>query len=212
MTAVIFDMDGVLSDTNYIHLEARQVILRSLNIPFRYSEDGNGLPDEVFFGALLAKEGMPGNVSELVERKRFIVRNRAQHEAKPMPGAIACVRQLAAVFPVAVATTTHSSVAMVILETIGLRSLFPVIVTGEEVENGKPAPDIFLRTAEKLHVPPATCVVIEDSQNGVRGARKAGMKVIGVPDPRYHPDLSAADRQVASLNEVTPDLIRALVG
>jgi HAD superfamily hydrolase (TIGR01509 family) len=103
----------------------------------------------------------------------------------------------------ALASSSTQRVIDTVLEKLALVGVFDPVVSGEEVEHGKPAPDIFLRTAGLLEIPPETCLVIEDSANGVRAAKAAGMVCIGFRNPNSGAqDLSAADAIVASLDEI----------
>jgi beta-phosphoglucomutase-like phosphatase (HAD superfamily) len=114
--------------------------------------------------------------------------------------------------PLAIATSSVSASAHPFLERTGIRSLFSVVVTGDEVERGKPHPDIYLRTSKKLGVPPEACLVIEDALTGVAAAKAANMRVAAIPDTRFMDPreyVEKADYVLGSLSEV-PDLIRCI--
>jgi HAD superfamily hydrolase (TIGR01509 family) len=106
-------------------------------------------------------------------------------------GAVDAVHRLAGSFRLALASSSNRRVIDAVLEASGLTSSFEATVSSEEVERGKPAPDVFLEAARRLHVPPERCAAIEDSANGIRAAAAAGMRVIAVPNHRYPPPAEA---------------------
>ena len=176
--AVIFDLDGVLADTEPVHLETTRRVLAPAVIP----EDeylgfvGSG-PDE--FGAHI--ESRYGVSSEVFYPRYtdMLVELLATGPAPAMDGADAIVRAVhRRGLRVAVASMSRRPWVDATLAAIGLTDLIPLIVTGEEVEFGKPAPDIYLLTASLLGVEPAACLVVEDSANGVAAAAAAGMWVV----------------------------------
>jgi len=123
---------------------------------------------------------------------------RYQREGAPLiEGAINAVRRIAAERPVAVASSAHREVIDAALSATGLVDAFEVVVSADEVPHGKPAPDVYLETARRLGTDPATCLVVEDSLNGVRAAKAAGMTVVLVPNHSIPPALGA--RELADL-------------
>ena len=130
-----------------------------------------------------------------------------------LPGAVEVVRSLASAWPLAVASSANRSLIDLVLELAGLEDAFRATVSSEEVDRGKPAPDVYLEAAARLGVDAEACAAIEDSSNGIRSADAAGMAVIAVPTRDYPPDddaLALAGRVLDSLAEITPDLVRAL--
>jgi HAD superfamily hydrolase (TIGR01509 family) len=130
-----------------------------------------------------------------------------------MPGAVAAVREMAARWPLAVASSAPQSLIEVVLDASGLRASFRVAMSSEQVARGKPAPDIYLAVTSRLGVPPGECAAIEDSSNGLRSAAAAGLTVIAVPHPKYPPApdaLRSARLVLSSLAELTPDTVAAL--
>jgi HAD superfamily hydrolase (TIGR01509 family) len=120
-----------------------------------------------------------------------------------MPGAAAAVERMATRWPLALASSSN-------LELAGLRRHFRAVVSSEEVERGKPAPDVYLEAARRLGVDPGRCAAVEDSTNGLLSAHAAGMRVIAVPDARYPPSdeaLAVADVRLGSLEELTPEVV-----
>jgi HAD superfamily hydrolase (TIGR01509 family) len=127
-----------------------------------------------------------------------------------LPGASEAVRALARRWPLGLASSANREVIDLVLELAGFGDAFRVTVSSEEVERGKPAPDVYLAAARGLGVDPASCVAIEDSTSGLRAAAAAGMTVIAVPNPHYTPApeaLALAGASVATVGEVTPELV-----
>jgi HAD superfamily hydrolase (TIGR01509 family) len=127
-----------------------------------------------------------------------------------LPGAVAAVRALQAHWPLGLASSSNREVIDLVLELSGLADAFIAAVSSEEVDRGKPAPDVYLEAARRVGVAPDRCVAIEDSSNGLRAAVAAAMPVIAVPNPHYPPDddaLGLAAARIATLVELTPELV-----
>jgi HAD superfamily hydrolase (TIGR01509 family) len=127
-----------------------------------------------------------------------------------LPGAVEAVDRLAARWPLAVASSSNRELIDLVLELSGLESHFRVTVSSEEVARGKPAPDVYLEAARRLGVEPGRCAAIEDSENGIRSAKAAGMCVLAIPNPQFPPAdeaLSQADDVLQSLDELTPERV-----
>jgi HAD superfamily hydrolase (TIGR01509 family) len=130
-----------------------------------------------------------------------------------LPHAVETVRELAGRWPLGVASSSNRPIIDLVLDRSGLAGCFAAVVSSEEVEHGKPAPDVYLAVARQLGADPTTCVAIEDSTNGIRAALAAGMRTIAVPNRQFRPPddvLTAAAVVVPSLAEVTPDLVARL--
>ena len=130
--------------------------------------------------------------------------------APTIPGAVEAVRRIAAERPVAIASSAHRAVIDASLEATGLVETFAVVVSSDEVEHGKPAPDVYLEAARRLGADPASCLVVEDSHNGVRAARSAGMTVVLVPNASVPPAAGTeelADLVLARLADLDPDRV-----
>jgi beta-phosphoglucomutase family hydrolase len=184
--AVIFDMDGVLIDSEPMQLAAYNVVLGSYAVQLS-EEDfmrwcvGRRSPDIVAF--LRKHFQLPESVDHLLSAKSRAYASLLRENMRPTPGLLPLLDHLAR-WGYRLAVASSSSVADIeeILAGLGVRKHFQSIVSGEEVSHGKPAPDIFLEAAQRLTVPPEECVVIEDSQNGVEAAVQAGMYCIAVPN------------------------------
>ena len=215
LAAVVFDLDGVLVDSEAVWDEVRR----------RFTEENGGRWHE---GAQREMMGMssvewsryvrdrlgvdmdPERISiEVADRVADLYRERLPL----LPGAVESVRLLAKEWPLAVASSSNRHVIDLVVELAGLKEEFRATVSSEEVGSGKPAPDVYLEAARRLEVDPGACAAIEDSTNGIRSARAAGMPVIAVPNRDYPPEAETrgqADRILDSLVDLTPDLVRSL--
>lgn len=181
--AVIFDLDGVLVDSEPLHERACRDLFAELGYgatPAIHFPDYFGRADRDLWQDFAARHQPPQTVDELVARKqaRFLALLRAHRPIFPeVPG---LVKRLAARFPLAIASGSPHAVIGATLALRHLGRFFPVRVSASDVPRGKPAPDIFLRAAERLGTPPEVCVVVEDAPAGVAGARAAGMQVVAL--------------------------------
>jgi HAD superfamily hydrolase (TIGR01509 family) len=212
--AVIFDLDGVLLDSEQRCNEAKEALVREAGGTWRDEapEVMMGMSSPEWSAYLRADLGVP---LELAAINREVVR-RMQDGYRAglplLPGSEVAARALAARWPLGLASSSNREVIDLFLELSGFGDAFRVTVSSEEVERGKPAPDVYLRTAEKLGVDPARAVAIEDSSNGIRAGAAAGMPVIAVPNPHYPPAadaLALAAVTVDGVGEVTPALVEA---
>lgn len=210
--AVVFDLDGVLLDTEQIWDEVREALARERG--GRYDERAQqammGMSSGEWSSFMHDELGLrepPEEISAEVVR-RLLARYR---ERLPLiPGAVKAVERLAGRWPLAVASSSNRELIEEFLDGSGLRALFRASVSSEEVGRGKPAPDVFLEAARRLGVAPARCAAIEDSTNGLRAARAAAMRVIAVPNVHYPPSadvLALADAVVGSPAELTEAVV-----
>jgi len=132
-------------------------------------------------------------------------------ESPPLiDGAVSAVRRIAARWPLAIASSSNPELIEVVLSSAGLQDAFPVSVSSQEVARGKPSPDVYLEAARRLGIEPPRCAAVEDSHNGIRAAKAAGMRVLAVPNPHFPPDEEAmgqADVVLDSIVELTPELV-----
>lgn len=210
--ATIFDLDGVLLDSEEVWDAVREAFVRERGGRYdaavqrammgmssrewaRYLHDSAGVPDE------------PDAINaEVVERMLVAYRDHLPL----VPGAAEAVARLAERFPLGLASSSNRPLIDTVLELAGLTDLFRATVSSEEVGRGKPAPDVYLETARRLAVAPDCCAAIEDSHAGIRSAHAAGMRVIAIPNPSYPPDddaLAHADVVLSSLAELTPEAV-----
>ncbi len=213
--AVIFDMDGVLVDSNPFHLQKWVDLLNEHNIPF----DPKDLPGQVlgqrndtafrfFFGARLREEDIARLSEELEARFRRVFRPHA----RPLPGLEALIAECQrAGIPMAVASSAMAKNIEFIVEAIGFRPYLRCLVSGDDVSRPKPDPEIYLRTAEKMGLEPAGCVAFEDTFVGLKSAKRAGMKCVAIASTVPLQQLkNRADLAVQSFEELTLERLRQL--
>ena len=203
LAAVIFDMDGVLVDSEPLHLRAAQAALgdRGPSFTERDSRAFFGATDEEMLRVLRILFDLPTPTVDLVEAKQRQLVAMIRREAQPLPGVPAVLRWLRdSGVLLALASSSSRPVIAAVLSTLSLGDVFRTVVSGDEVACGKPAPDGFLMAARRLGVDPDACLVVEDSRNGVLAAKAAGMTVAAVPCPATsHEDFSAADLVLPTL-------------
>jgi beta-phosphoglucomutase len=208
--AVIFDLDGVIVDTEPLWFETYSRVCREYG--FKFTEELDHLVKGRSNASLpiTTALGIPEKQTEFSEKIGKIYRNLFDMKAKLMPGAFELLKKLKKYYSIAIATSAKADRLEFNLDKFPqLRPLLSATVSVSEVKNGKPDPEIFLLTANKLDVEPRDCLVIEDSESGIAAAKAAGMKVIGLNPGHVTPqDLSRADRVVSSLSEVNLDSFR----
>ena len=212
--AVVFDLDGVLVQSEEVWDEVRERYVRERGGRYdaevqrammgmsspewsRFLHESAGVPDE------------PEAINAEVVRRML----GAYREHLPLiPGAVDAVHRLAARYPLGLASSSNRELIDTVLDVAGLTPSFAATVSSEEVAHGKPAPDVYLEAARRLGVAADRCTAVEDSHGGIRSASSAGMRVIAVPNPSYPPDeeaLALADVTLRSLDELTPDVVSA---
>ena len=204
MDAVIFDMDGVLLDSEPMHRTINQALFRELGADVSDVEYAAfvGMATPLMWQSLIGSWNLAYRVEELVQLEQD--RKHAAFRAAPLvpsPGLVGLLDELrAAGRRLAVASGSPRRNIDLVLDRLGLAGYFHAVVAAEEVAHGKPAPDVFLEAARRLQVPPAQCAVIEDAANGIRAAHAAGMRCVGYQNPTSgRQDLSAAHLIVDSL-------------
>lgn len=213
LRAVIFDWDGVVVDSSAHHERSWEVLAaqRGLPLPADHFKRGFGKKNNVIIPDLgWAKE--PSGVDALAHEKEEIYRSLVREKGiEPLPGVRALLAALRAKnIPCAIASSTERANLDLPLDLMGLREFFTVIVSGEEVVHGKPDPAVFLLAAERLGLPPADCVVIEDALVGIEAAKRAGMPVLAVATTNPMEALGSADAAVPGMTQVTPERLEAL--
>jgi HAD superfamily hydrolase (TIGR01509 family) len=212
--AVVFDLDGVLIQSEEVWDEVREAYVRERG--GRYDEEVQrammGMSSTEWSRYLNEVAGVQDEPAEI---NAEVVRRMLAAYRMHLPlidGAVDAVRRLAARYPLGLASSSNRVLIDTVLELAGLASYFTVTVSSEEVARGKPAPDVYLEAARRLGVVAAACVAVEDSHGGIRAAKSAGMRVIVFPNPSYPPDedaLELADVVIRSLDELTPELVDA---
>jgi HAD superfamily hydrolase (TIGR01509 family) len=212
IAAVVFDLDGVLLQSEEVWDAVRERYVRDHG--GRYDEDvqrammGMSAPEWSRF--LHEEAGVPEDPGTINRQVVALMLEAYRRELPLLPGAVSAVRRAAAAFPLALASSSNREVFEAVLELAGLTDCFRATVSSEEVERGKPAPDVYLEAARRLEVAPKRCAAIEDSHAGIRSAKAAGMRVLAIPNASYPPDeeaLALADEVVDSLDDLTPERI-----
>ncbi len=210
--AVVFDMDGVLIESEEVWDSVREAYVRERG--GRYDEEIQrammGMSSHEWSRYLHEVAGVadkPDAINDAVVEQMLT----AYREHLPLiPGAVDAVQRLAARYPLAVASSSNRPLIDTVLEVAGLTQSFRATVSSEEVARGKPAPDVYLEAARRLGVAPERCAAVEDSHSGIRSAKAAGMRVVAFPNASYPPDaeaLAQADAVIRSLDELTPELV-----
>jgi beta-phosphoglucomutase len=181
--AVIFDLDGVLADSEGLHLLAWKQVFTAWRLPFEPSRASEwvGVPDSEIANMVAGRFPARISAAELLNGKRRRFRALVGTRLKPFEGTAAELeRCVCRSVPMAIGTSSTRAEANLMLRVMGFLVYFPVIVAGDDVPRVKPAPDIFLEAARLLGVPPVQCIVLEDSPAGIAAALEAGMAVVAV--------------------------------
>jgi HAD superfamily hydrolase (TIGR01509 family) len=211
LQAVIFDMDGVIVDSEPRHERAFLEVVREIGYGHKFDlrfADYIGRSDQDLWVAFIERYKPPQTLTELLALKRRRTIEILRREQPVFDGVPALVEQLAGKYALALASGSDRAVIEEVLKLKGLGRFFSAVVSGSEIRHGKPAPDIFLRTAELLKVPPQSCGVIEDSKPGVAAGLAAGMEVIAITNTHPAAELRHATRVVRTY----PEIERLLLG
>jgi HAD superfamily hydrolase (TIGR01509 family) len=219
LAAVIFDMDGVILDSEPLHDRGSMEVFKAAA-----GRDGRciepdllafrGRTEKDFWSHIQQKHQLPLTMEELIRRKEscFLELLRSEPEVQAFPGLASFVRSVKDEMTVALASSSSHAVIDATLTRLGLLDAFATRVSGVDVTRGKPAPDIFLLTAQKLGVAPPQCVVIEDSVSGIAAARAAGMYCLGFLGNEGKPEnMSAATAILRTFEGLDAGSLRALV-
>ena len=215
--AVVFDLDGVLIDSEHVWDEVREKLARERGGRWhdRAQADMMGMSSTEWSRYMHDVIGLAETPDEI---NAEVVRRMQARYAEHLPlmdGAVEATKRVARTFRLALASSSNRPLIDAVLSGAGLDALFEVTVSSEEVERGKPAPDVFLEAARRLGVEVRRCAAIEDSANGIRAARAAGMRVVAIPNRRYPPPADAialADLVLDSLADLTPAVVAEAAG
>lgn len=210
--AVIFDMDGVLVDSEPYQFRAFQKVFKPYGVKLtRKNFTGFGKTVLENVTEIAKQNGITADISELVKERQKIYLSLIKGNIKAVKGAENLVKELSSIYPLAIASSSVIKIILLNLDCMKLADKFKVFVGGDMVPNGKPSPDIFLKASELLNVSPDSCLVIEDAENGVKAAKAAGMACIAVPN-KYtkNQDFSMADKAVKSLSEISIEQIETI--
>lgn len=214
LAAIVFDMDGVLLDSEQLWDEVRENLARERGGRWHDSAQadmmGMSSPEwSLYMHDVIGLPEPPEDINAEVVR-RLLTRYR---EWLPLiDGAVDAAERLSRRWPLGLASSSNREVIDAVLAAAGIADHFLATVSSEEVARGKPAPDVYLEAAHQLGVDASNCVAIEDSRNGIASAHAAGMRVVAIPNPHYPPSadvLAAADDIATSLDELTVERVSA---
>lgn len=195
--AVLFDMDGVIAETEHVHVEAEKQTLLKYGVQITEDElhRYTGTTAKQMFMELIAKYKLHTTFEKIFNEKEEIMFKLLETDVQPVKGVIELMRKLKEKYvKLAVASSSHRRLVQYVLKKLEITELFDSIVSAEDVAHGKPDPEIFLMSAKRLKVNPAECLVVEDAKLGVEAAKEAGMKCLGYRNPHSgKQDLSKAD-------------------
>jgi len=211
--AVVFDLDGVIVQSEEIWDEVREGYVRSRG--GRYDAEAQpammGMSSTEWSRFIHDELGVSASPAEINAGVVELMEARYRVRLPLIEGAREAVERMAAVVPLGLASSSNRPLIDVVLELADLSELFRATVSSEEVARGKPAPDVYLEAARRLGVEATSCVAVEDSHSGIRSAKAAGMRAVAIPNPRYPPDAAAlaeADVVLASVADLTPAAVR----
>ena len=213
--AVVFDMDGVLVDSEPVWERVRRAFTAAHG--GSWADDAQdrmmGMSTAEWSAYMSEDFGIPLPPATIAEQVIAAMKREYQIHLPLLPGAVEAVSALSARWPLGVASSAPKSLIEAVLDASGMRPAFRAAVSSEEVPRGKPAPDVYLEAAARLGTPAPSCVAIEDSTNGLRSAAAAGCTVVAVPRPEYPPAsdaLALSSLTLDSLTNLTPEALAAL--
>jgi HAD superfamily hydrolase (TIGR01509 family) len=206
--AVVFDLDGLLIDSEHLWDEVREQLAHERGGRWHpgAQRDMMGMSSPEWSRYMHDEIGLAEAPEEI---NRLVVERMLERYAQELPlleGAVEAVARLAARWPLGLASSSNRPLIDRVLETAGLAPYFHATVSSEEVARGKPAPDVYLEAARRLGVRPEDCLAVEDSENGIRAAKAAGMRVVVLPNTEWPPGagaLALADEVIGSLDELS---------
>ena len=211
--AVVFDLDGVLLDSEQVWDDVREQLAHERG--GRWSEraqaDMMGMSSPEWSRYMHDVVGLSESPEEINDEVVRRLLERYRERLPLLSGALEAVRRLAARWPLGLASSSNRPVIEAFLDAADVRDQFAAVASSEEVAGGKPAPDVFLEAASRLGTTPDRCAAIEDSGNGLRAAMAAGMRVIAIPNAHYPPAaeaLALADVVLERIDQLTPDAVR----
>ena len=212
--AVVFDLDGLLLDTEQVWDDVREALTRERGGRWhdRAQADMMGMSSVEWSRYMHDVLGLADPPEELNSAVVARMQERYRDELPVVQGAVEAVRRIAARWPLGLASSSNRELIDAALELLGVVDLFAATVSSEEVERGKPAPDVYLEAARRLGEPPDRCAAIEDSANGIRSANAAGMVVVAIPNLHFRPPeeaLALADVVLDRLPELSPEAIES---
>jgi HAD superfamily hydrolase (TIGR01509 family) len=213
--AVVFDLDGLLLDSESAWVDVKREFTEESGGRWKESAqwDMLGMSSTEWSRYMHDELGVPVPPERISSEVADRLVAQYRQRLPLLPGGVEAVRSLARHWPLGLASSSNRNVIDLVVEEAGLADAFRVTVSSEEVERGKPAPDVYLEAARQVGVDPGGCAAIEDSANGIRSAHAAGMPVIAIPNHDFPPEQEAvglADLVLDSLEELSPDRVRSL--
>jgi len=210
--AVIFDLDGVLLDSEQVWDDARRdlAVERGGRWHDAATTDMLGMSAPEWSRYMAERIGVPLSPAEIDREVVARVIAHYRERLPVLPGARAAVERIGARWRLGLATSSNREVVDAVLQALGVAERFAATVSSEEVARGKPAPDVYLEAARRLAVDPARCAAVEDSSNGLRSAAAAGMTVVAIPNPHFPPAPDALEHAAVVLSDagaLTPGVI-----
>lgn len=207
LKAVIFDLDGVIVDSEPLHFEAHKKALQGFGIVLTledYMEFGVAMGDRNLYEKEAEKFNINIKKEEIAPIKKAVYKKIFEKKAVPRPGIIDLLGKLHAKYALAIASSGSYDSVDFVLAALNLKKYFKVVVTGDDVEKVKPNPDIYNKAMEMLGVSKEECIAIEDSETGMLAAKNAGIRCVAVPcDFTKNQDFLQADWIFGSLEEIT---------
>jgi HAD superfamily hydrolase (TIGR01509 family) len=210
--AVVFDLDGLLLDSEQVWDAAREELAKERGGRWhpRAQRDMMGMSSPEWSRYMHDVIGLPQPPEEINAEVVRRLEKRYREDLPVIPGAQEAVERLAQRWPLGLASSSNRELIDLALDLMGIADRFQATVSSEEVARGKPAPDVYVEAARRLHVDPTRAAAIEDSHNGIRAAKAAGMRVLAIPNRHFPPDenaLAQADLVLDSLAELTPEAV-----
>jgi HAD superfamily hydrolase (TIGR01509 family) len=210
--AVVFDLDGVIVDSEHVWDAAREALARERggNWHEAAQADMMGMSSvewSRYMHEVIGLKDPPEEISAEVVRR---LQATYQEELPLIDGAGEAVARLAGRWPLGLASSSNREIIDLVLDLSALDRFFRVTVSSEEVPRGKPSPDVYLEAARRLGADPSRSAAVEDSRSGILSASAAGMRVVAIPNKRFPPDektLAAADVVIPSISELTPEVV-----
>lgn len=206
VNTIIFDFDGLLADSEPIYLECNKKYLSDIGISnFSIEDKLFGMRAEEAFQIIKENYDLKQDINEMIaKRNAYMIEDFENGKLKLMPYALETIKELSKKYTIAIGSSSQKVLLDSALRIYNIRDFFETIVCGDDVEKGKPEPDIYLKVAENIRKEPSYCVVIEDSPHGITSGKKAGMKTVAIPN-KYTKKLkflTEPDYIINSLNEL----------
>ncbi len=210
--AVVFDLDGVLIESEELWADVREQLARERGGRYGPEEQRAmmGMSSPEWSRYMHEHVGLPESPDEIAAEVVELMADRYRGQLPLVDGSIEAVERLAARWPLGLASSSNRPLIDLVLELSGLARLFRATVSSEEVARGKPAPDVYLEACRRLDAEPTRAAAIEDSHAGIGSAKAAGMRLIAIPNPSFPPGdeaLADADVVLGSLAELTPAVV-----